>query len=181
MSHRQQVITLHGEGLSQREIGRRLGVSQPAVRKHLLRSGLLVPPQRPEPSTAEAAPSQGEQEASTAAPPATDPSPLVMAPAGAWHEAPLDTVLIAAFQHGLRVVQRRNGICLETPPDFPPTLSEALEQHERELLFEINRSALRHPPCPACGNCLLFRRREQILCPVCQGKLLGPDWVWARW
>src|SRR5712691_216862 len=104
MSHRQQVITLHGEGLSQRAIGRRLGVSQPAVRKHLLRSGLVVPPQRPAPSTAEAVPSQGEQEASTAAPPAPDPSPL-------------DTVLIAAFQHGLRVVPKGDGICLKTPTD----------------------------------------------------------------
>ncbi len=181
MSRRQQVITLHSEGLSQRAIGRRLGVSQPAVRKHLLRSGLLVPPQRPEPSTAEAAPSQGEQQTSTAAPSARDSPHLATVSAASWQEAPLDTVWIAAFQHGLRVVQRRNGICLETPADFPSALREALEQHGRDVLFEINRIIQRHPPCPACGNCLLFRKREAVLCPVCQGRVLGPDWVWARW
>jgi hypothetical protein len=181
LSRRQQVITLHGEGLSQREIGRRLHISQPAVRKHLVRAGRLVPLQRPAPATAEPAPPCGEQEAPTAALPIPAPSTMEGMPATPWQEDSLDEVLTVAFRQGLRLMKDGSFLHFAYPIDFPPGLRAALERYEDELVDEINRTALRHPPCPACGNRLLFRRREAVLCPVCQGRLLGPDWVWARW
>lgn len=39
----EQVIALYGQGLSQRQIARTVGLSQPGVRKVLLRWGVLVP------------------------------------------------------------------------------------------------------------------------------------------
>ena len=39
----EHITTLHSEGKGQREIGRRVGISQPAVRKRLIRLGLLPP------------------------------------------------------------------------------------------------------------------------------------------
>ncbi len=187
MDPRTEAITeLARLGWSQRRIAQAVGLTQPGVLKILRRLSLATPEDTPREAHTERAPvgdnsktanqqteTQSEQEASTAAP--------LQRPEPVWEELPLHDLLRAAFQHCLRIVPKGDGICLKTPTDFPPILGEALQQHGRDLLFEINRTALRHPPCPECGNCLLFRRRGDVLCPVCQGRVLGPDWVWARW
>jgi len=42
VERREQIQTLYYQGKGQREIARLLGISQPAVRKHLIRLGVLV-------------------------------------------------------------------------------------------------------------------------------------------
>ena len=43
MTRAEHIALLYREGKSQREIGRIVGISQPAVRKHLLKLGLITP------------------------------------------------------------------------------------------------------------------------------------------
>lgn len=43
MTRDEQIADLYHQGKSQRTIGRLLGISQPAVRKHLLKQGLIAP------------------------------------------------------------------------------------------------------------------------------------------
>ncbi|MGE0827363.1 MAG: hypothetical protein AB7G75_36110 [Candidatus Binatia bacterium] len=54
MTRIEQIVTLYKQGKGQREISRIVGLSQPAVRKHLLKLQLLNPPDNPPPVPVEA-------------------------------------------------------------------------------------------------------------------------------
>src|SRR5262245_29299404 len=126
---RQQVIELRSQRLSTRAIAQTLGISQPMVIKHLRRAGLS----RPHPAL-KATPSGVDT------PPPHEPLPVRSV--SMWAEARLDTVLMAAFAHGLRCVRHRDGLVLDKPPGFPSSLWTALVTRESELLFLINRAPL---------------------------------------
>src|SRR5262249_24198169 len=127
----QAIAALVKLGWSQGNIARALHIAQPSVFKRIQRlkqsgNGALL-------STGSA--SGGAQGNSlAAAQPPSGPSDVQ----GAWSQAPLHDVLAAAFHHGLKVLQRRGGVCLQTPADFPPALAEALERLEEEFLWVVN-------------------------------------------
>ena len=161
MNRRAQVIALHGQGLSQRAIGRQLNISQVAVRKHLLRAGLHTPrPQRPPVVL-------------------TPPLPVLAPQPQPEPSYSLDVALLAALQNGACFCIRGTTLVLDQSVTLAPPLQVLLEQREEKILRLTERTRADRFPCGRCGNRLLLHTSTGVICPTCHPDK-GIEWIWAE-